>query len=104
MEERQRRTVLEEVSQRRETALRRKKEKEKGRVRGATKDGGEGREVLEDRHTVGHEDSEGERLVRRERPEMGVGGGRGMRAGKVSWCSWAPCPWKKRILSSEQPF
>lgn len=96
LEERQRRTILEDISETRETALQRKKGKEKGRVRGTSKDGGEGREVLEDRHTVGHKDSAGERLVRRERPEMGEG----TRAGNVSWCSWAPCPWRKRILSS----
>lgn len=69
--ERDRRTILEEASERRETALQRKKRKEKDRVRGTSEDGGAGREALGDRHTVGQEDSEGERLVRRERRETG---------------------------------
>lgn len=51
MEERQRRTILEEILERRETVLQRKRDKEKGRIREISKDGGEGREVLEDKDT-----------------------------------------------------
>lgn len=51
MGERQRRTILEEILERRETVSQRKRGKEKGRIRGISKDGGEGREVLEDNGT-----------------------------------------------------
>lgn len=51
MEERKRRTILEELVERRETVLQRKRGKEKGRIRGTRKDGGEGREVLGDKDT-----------------------------------------------------